>query len=319
MQKDIFATDCILNTVIIGSGPAGCTAAVYTCRAGLEPVLIEGPEVGGQLVTTPEIANWPGEYEEPSGFDLMMKMREHAKKQGTVFVSDTVVKTELCDRVKLVHLASGKILRTLSVIIATGAKARYLGLESESLYKGRGVSACATCDGFFFRGRPVAVVGGGSAAFAEALYLTKMCSHVTIIHRRDGFRAEKVLVRQFDDLVAAGKASYALNAKVVEVLGIGEAVTGLKLDVGGDEQELSCAAVFVAVGHDPATSVFAEVQRNERGYIMIGQGAETATSQMGVFAAGDCCDEVYRQAITSAGQGCKAALDCERYLSSINT
>lgn len=317
MQQDIFDQNKVLNTVIIGSGPAGLTAAIYACRAGLEPVLIEGSDVGGQLVITPEIANWPGEHEEPSGFDLMMKMREHAKKQGTVLISDSVVEASLQDKVKTLKLASGKSVRALSLIIATGAKARYLGLESENQYKGRGVSACATCDGFFFRGKSVCVVGGGSAAFSEALYLTKMCSHVTLIHRRQSFRAEKVLVKQFDEQVAQGKASYILDATVAEILGNGANVTAVRLDTTSGTKTLDCAGVFIAIGHTPATSVFSQVSTNERGYIVIGHGAETATSIDGVFAAGDCCDEVYRQAITSAGQGCKAALDCERYLSAL--
>ncbi len=309
--------DNVINTVIIGSGPAGCTAAIYACRAGLNPVLIEGPESGGQLVITPEIANWPGEFEDPSGFDLMQKLHTHAKKQGTVFLSDSVKHASLKGEIKTLCLSSGKELKAKTVIICTGAKARYLGLASETQYKGAGVSACATCDGMFFRGKRVAVVGGGSAAFSEALFLTKMCAHVTLIHRRDLFKAEQVLIKEFDEKVKEGKASYELNATVAEVLGDGTKVTGLKLKTAEGIKEIELAALFVAIGHDPATAFLDELECDEQGYIKVGFGSETATSISGVFSAGDCSDKVYRQAITSAGQGCKAALDCERYLTSI--
>ncbi len=309
--------DNVYNTVIIGSGPAGCTAAIYACRAGLNPVLIEGPESGGQLVITPEIANWPGEFEDPSGFDLMQKLQTHAKKQGTVFLSDSVVKASLKGDIKILTLSSGRELKAYTVIVCTGAKARYLGLASETQYKGAGVSACATCDGMFFRGKRVAVVGGGSAAFSEALFLTKMCAHVTLIHRRTTFKAEQVLIKEFEEKIASGKASYELNATVDEVLGDGDCVNGLRLKTADGCRVLDVAGLFVAIGHDPATSFLDELECDEQGYIRVGFGAETATSVAGVFSAGDCSDKVYRQAITSAGQGCKAALDCERYLTKL--
>lgn len=309
--------DNVINTVIIGSGPAGCTAAIYACRAGLKPVLIEGPESGGQLVITPEIANWPGEFDDPSGFDLMQKLHTHAKKQGTVFLSDSVKHSSLNGEIKILTLNSGKELKARTVIVCTGAKARYLGLDSETRYKGAGVSACATCDGMFFRGKRVAVVGGGSAAFSEALFLTKMCAHVTLIHRRSAFRAEQVLIKEFEEKIASGKASYELNATVDEVLGDGAKVTGLRLKSAEGLKDIEVAALFVAIGHDPATSFLDELECDEQGYIKVGFGAETATSIAGVFCAGDCADRIYRQAITSAGQGCKAALDCERYLTGI--
>lgn len=307
-------TDSIHNTVIIGSGPAGCTAAIYSARANLKPVLITGPEPGGQLVTTPEIGNWPGAADNPAGFDLMKQLQDHAKALGTEIISDKVVEVSLKDAVKTIKLGSGKELKTRSVIIATGARARYLGLPSEELYKGKGVSACATCDGFFFRHKTVAVVGGGSAAFVEALFLTNMCSKVYLIHRREGFRAEQILIDQFKEKIAAGKAEFVLNATVSEVEGNGSIVTGLKLNQLGTETKLAVDGVFMAIGHDPATELFSDLQRDEQGYIITGYKTETGTSVDGVYAAGDCADKVYRQAITSAGQGCKAALDVEHYL-----
>ncbi|MCR5535971.1 MAG: thioredoxin-disulfide reductase [Succinivibrio sp.] len=307
-------TDKILNTVIIGSGPAGYAAAIYTARANLNPVLVSGPEVGGQLTTTPEIGNWPGAKDNPSGFDLMQTMMEHAKQLGTEMLSDTVVKTSLKGEVKELTLASGKVLKTKSVIIGTGAKARYLGIDSEEQYKGKGVSACATCDGFFFRKKTVAVIGGGSAAFIEALFLTNMCEKVYLVHRREGFRAEKVLIDRFDEQVKLGKAEYVLNATVDTILGDGNSVTGVKLKQKDQFIELPLNGLFVAIGHVPATEPFPELEKDDQGYLKTGFGTETQTSIEGVFAAGDCCDPVYRQAITSAGQGCKAALDVEHFL-----
>lgn len=304
------------DVVILGSGPAGCTAAVYASRAGLNPVLISGPDEGGQLVTTPEIGNWPGAFDDPSGFDLMQNLQNHAKKLGTEFISDMVTGVDFKDEVKSLKLFSGKEIRTRSVIIATGAKARYLGLDSETKYKGRGVSACATCDGFFFRNKAVAVVGGGSAAFVEALYLCKLCSKVYLIHRRDAFRSEQVLVDRFKAEVESGKAEFVLNSQVVEVVGDEAKITGLRVkDKAGQERTLEVSGMFVAVGHEPATAFLKDaLELTDDGYIKIGFGTETQTSVPGVFAAGDCSDRIYRQAIVSAGQGCKAALDAERYL-----
>ncbi len=307
-------SESILDTVIIGSGPAGYAAAIYTARANLHPVLVAGPEVGGQLTTTPEIGNWPGAKDNPSGFDLMQSMQDHAKQLGTEILSDTVVKTSLKGKIKELTLASGKVLKCRTVIIGTGAKARYLGIPSEEQYKGKGVSACATCDGFFFRKKTVAVVGGGSAAFIEALFLTNMCEKVYLVHRREGFRAEKVLVDRFDEQVKQGKAEYVLNATVDTIVGDGNAVTALKVKQQDKIVELPLSGVFVAIGHVPATEVFPELDKDEQGYLKTGYGTETQTSIEGVYAAGDCSDPVYRQAITSAGQGCKAALDVEHFL-----
>lgn len=309
-------SDKIEKVVIIGSGPAGCTAAIYASRAGLEPLLITGSEQGGQLTTTPEIGNWPGEFGNPSGFDLMDKLQKHAKALGTRFVSAEVKKAILRGAIKELTLSSGETIRSSTVIIATGAKPRYLGVPGEEQYKGHGVSACATCDGFFYRGKDVAVLGGGSAAFTEALFLSNICNKVYLVHRRDGFRAEKVLVDKLKAVAASGKAEMVLGAVTDRVNGDGNAVKSLSLLLNdGSKRDLEVSGIFVAIGHVPATSVFAdEIETDAEGYITTGHGAETQTSAEGVFAAGDCADRIYRQAITSAGQGCKAALDAERYL-----
>ncbi|WP_031492750.1 thioredoxin-disulfide reductase [Succinivibrio dextrinosolvens] len=307
-------TQEVLNTVIIGSGPAGWTAAIYACRSGLSPVLVSGPEVGGQLTTTPEIGNWPGRKDAPDGFSLMQTLQEHAVSLGTKMLSDTVTKVDFSQEIKELTLSSGDVLKTKTVIIATGAKARYLGLPSEEIYKGKGISACATCDGFFFRNKEVAVVGGGSAAFVEALYLTNMCKKVYLIHRREGFRSEKVMVDKLRSMVDSGKVEFILNAQITEFKGDGNKLSGVELDVKGQKKELALDGVFVAIGHAPATSIFEGQLELDNGYIKTGFGSDTATSVKGVFAAGDCADMVYRQAITSAGEGCKAALDAEKYL-----
>lgn len=307
----------ILNTLIIGSGPAGYTAAIYACRAQLEPVLVCGSEVGGQLTTTPEIENWPSRSDAPDGFSLMQDMSKHAEKLGTKFIYDEVVKTDFSKDVKEVFLSSGTVLKAKTVIIATGAKARYLGLDSETKYKGKGVSACATCDGFFFRGKEVAVVGGGSAAFIEALYLANLCSKVYLIHRRAEFRAEKVLVDRLRKLETEGKVEFVLNANVKEILGDGNLVNGVRVEINGQDRTITLSGVFMAIGHEPSTKPFkGQIELYEDGTVKTGFTSETSTSVPGVFAAGDCADRVYRQAITSAGQGCKAALDAEKYLQS---
>ena len=308
MTQDVF------NTVIIGSGPAGWTAAIYACRSGLSPVLVSGPEPGGQLTTTPEIGNWPGRKDAPDGFSLMQTLQEHAVSLGTKMLSDTVVKVDFSGDIKELTLSSGEVLKSKTVIIATGAKAKYLGIPSEENYKGRGISACATCDGFFFRNKVVAVVGGGSAAFVEALYLTNMCKKVYLIHRREGFRSEKVMVDKLRSMVDSGKVEFILNAQITEFKGDGSKLTGVELNVKGEKKDLALDGVFVAIGHAPATSVFEGQIELEEGYIKTGFGTATSTSAKGVFAAGDCTDRVYRQAITSAGEGCKAALDAEKYL-----
>lgn len=307
-------TQDVLNTVIIGSGPAGWTSAIYACRSGLSPVLVSGPEPGGQLTTTPEIGNWPGRKDAPDGFSLMQTLQEHAVSLGTKMVSDTVTKVDFSGVIKELTLSSGEVLKTKTVIIATGAKAKYLGLPSEESYKGKGISACATCDGFFFRNKEVAVVGGGSAAFVEALYLTNMCKKVYLIHRREGFRSEKVMVDKLRSMVDSGKVEFILNAQITEFKGDGSKLTGIELDVKGQKKDLALDGVFVAIGHAPATSIFEGQLELEDGYIKTGFGSATATSAKGVFAAGDCADRIYRQAITSAGEGCKAALDVEKYL-----
>lgn len=307
-------TQEVLNTVIIGSGPAGWTSAIYACRSGLSPVLITGPEPGGQLTTTPEIGNWPGRKDAPDGFSLMQTLQEHAASLGTKILSDTVASVDFSSDIKELSLSSGEVLKTRTVIIATGAKAKYLGIPSEEIYKGKGISACATCDGFFFRNKEVAVVGGGSAAFVEALYLTNMCKKVYLIHRREGFRSEKVMVDKLRSMTDSGKVEFILNAQITEFKGDGTKLTGIELDVKGSKKELNLDGVFVAIGHAPATSIFEGQLELEDGYIKTGFGSATATSAKGVFAAGDCADRIYRQAITSAGEGCKAALDVEKYL-----
>ncbi len=305
----------VLNTVIIGSGPAGCTAAIYASRANLKPVIVSGDVPGGQLTTTPEIGNWPGASQNPAGFTLMQSLMEHAKQLGTQFISALVEKVEDKGDIKKIYLSDGQVLDTKTIIISTGAKARYLGLKSEEKYKGHGVSACATCDGFFFRGKDVAVVGGGSAAFVEAIFLANMCNKVYLIHRRDTFRAEQVLVDKLQALAESGKVEFILGANVTEVEGDDTSVTGLSLRVGGAIRHVPLSGVFVAIGHEPATSVFKGlIEMDDDGVIKTGFGSETACSKPGIFAAGDCADRVYRQAITSAGQGCKAALDAEHYI-----
>ena len=308
----------VLKLVIIGSGPAGYTAGIYASRADLAPVLIAGTEVGGQLITTPEIGNWPGEKDNPAGFDLMQKLQDHAKALGTKIVFDKVIKADLKNPIKELTLSSGQVIKAHAVIIATGAKARYLGLASEEQYKGHGVSACATCDGFFFRKKEVAVVGGGSAAFVEAIFLAALCKKVYLIHRRQEFRAEKVLVDKFKALVAAGKAEMVLDSTVEEVEGDGSQVTAIVIKNKNDGKltKIALQGIFVAIGHEPATAIFKdELELDSEGYIVLhkDRGA-TATSIPGVFAAGDCADKVYRQAITSAGSGCQAALDAEKFL-----
>ncbi|MBO5565869.1 MAG: thioredoxin-disulfide reductase [Succinivibrio sp.] len=307
-------SDTIHNVVIVGSGPAGLTAAIYASRASLNPVVITGRNQGGQLTTTPEIGNWPGAFQNPSGFELMDSMTKHAKNLNVEFLSDEVVSSDLEGEIKTLELSSGRKVKARTVIIATGANARYLGLESEEQYKGKGVSACATCDGFFYRGKDVAVVGGGSAAFVEAIFLGNLAKKVYLVHRRSEFRAEKIVIDRFNKLVEEGKAEYVLDARVTEIKGDGSVVTGVELDVKGEKRALDLQGVFVAIGHNPATAAFEGLKRDEVGYIETGFERETQTSIPGVFAAGDCADPVYRQAITSAGQGCKAALDAQHFL-----
>ncbi len=305
--------------LILGSGPAGYTAAVYAARASLDPVLITGLEQGGQLMTTTDVDNWPGGREGLQGPELMENLRQHAERLNVQLVADHISSADLGRRP--FHLASGEHAYTCdALIIATGASARYLGLPSEQQFRGRGVSACATCDGFFFRGQPVAVVGGGNTAVEEALYLSNLASSVTLIHRRDSLRAEKMLqARLMERAGDAGNVRLLWKHEVDEVLGDESGVTGVRVRAaGGDaKQTLDVTGLFVAIGHDPNTGLFRDQLEMHDGYIAIRagvRGGATATSVPGVFAAGDVADSVYRQAITSAGSGCMAALDAEKYL-----
>mgnify|MGYP000390134373 FL=1 len=307
------------RVIILGSGPAGWTAAVYAARANLKPVLITGMEAGGQLMTTTEVDNWPGAAEGIQGPELMERLQKQAERFGTRVVYDLVKTADLSKRPFTLTTDMGETWTADALILATGASAMYLGLPSEEAYKGRGVSACATCDGFFYRGRPVAVVGGGNAAVEEALYLANIASHVTLVHRRNTFRAEPILVDQLMKMVEEGKITLELDREVAEVLGNGKAVTGLSLKstAGEAPKEVAVEGVFIAIGHRPNTDVFAGQLKLMNGYIVTagtGNSAATATSVPGVFAAGDVQDPFYRQAVTSAAAGCMAALDVQRFL-----
>lgn len=307
------------RVIILGSGPAGWTAAVYAARANLKPVLITGMEAGGQLMTTTEVDNWPGAAEGIQGPELMERLQKQAERFGTRVVYDLVKTADLSKRPFTLTTDMGETWTADALILATGASAMYLGLPSEEAYKGKGVSACATCDGFFYRGRPVAVVGGGNAAVEEALYLANIASHVTLVHRRNTFRAEPILVDQLMKMVEEGKITLELNREVAEVLGNGKAVTGLSLKstAGEAPKEVAVEGVFIAIGHRPNTDVFAGQLKLMNGYIVTagtGNSAATATSVPGVFAAGDVQDPFYRQAVTSAAAGCMAALDVQRFL-----
>ncbi|MBW4051759.1 MAG: thioredoxin-disulfide reductase [Proteobacteria bacterium] len=309
--------------IILGSGPAGYSAAVYAARANRTPLLITGVETGGQLMTTTDVDNWPGDVEGLQGPALMERMRRHAERFRTEIVSDHVQSVDLSRRPFQLK-GDSRAYTCDALIIATGARAKYLGLPSEEKLRGRGVSACATCDGFFFRGQRVAVIGGGNTAVEEALYLSHIAEHVTLVHRRDRLRAEKILQDRLFREVEAGKASIVWNHAVDEVLGDAEGVNGLRLKSlqDGEVRGLSVSGVFIAIGHEPNTGVFAGQLEMRNGYIRIKSGTEgdaTATSVPGVFAAGDVADHVYRQAITSAGSGCMAALDADRYLERLET
>ena len=312
--------------IIIGSGPSGYSAAVYAARANRSPLLITGVEQGGQLMTTTEVDNWPGDVEGLQGPELMERMRRHAERFSTQIVNDHVQSVDLS--VRPFRLKGDTHHYTCdALIIATGAAAKYIGLPSEEKFRGRGVSACATCDGFFFRGQKVAVVGGGNTAVEEALYLSHIAQHVTLVHRRDKLRAEKILQDRLFREVETGKMSVIWNHTVDEVLGNQQGVTGVRLRSlqGGaaraGHRELEITGLFVAIGHTPNTAIFNGQLAMREGYITIKSGLDgdaTATSVPGVFAAGDVADHVYRQAITSAGAGCMAALDADRYLESLD-
>lgn len=308
--------------IILGSGPAGYTAAVYAARANLHPVLLTGMEPGGQLTTTTDVDNWPGDVEGLQGPALMERMQKHAEHFDTKIIFDHIVKAELGQRPFVLH-GDSETYTCDALIIATGASARYLGLDSEKAYQGRGVSACATCDGFFYRNKNVCVIGGGNTAVEEALYLSNIAASVTLIHRRDSLRSEKILQDKLFEKARNGNVSLIWNHTLDEVLGDKMKVTGVCVrDVNnGEQQTLAVDGVFIAIGHTPNTSLFrGQLDMTQDGYLTIRsglQGMATATSIPGVFACGDVADHVYRQAITSAGFGCMAALDAEKYLDSL--
>ncbi len=305
--------------IVLGSGPAGYTAALYAARANLKPVLITGVEVGGQLTTTTEVENWPGGHADLQGPELMMQMAEHVERFDASVVNDHIHTASLTKTGQPLTLMGDQATYTCdALIIATGASAQYLGLPSEEAFLGKGVSACATCDGFFYRGQDVAVVGGGNTAVEEALYLSNIAKTVYLVHRRDALRAEKILQ---DRLLAKDNINTIWNHQLAEVLGNDMGVTGMRIrENTGIEREIDLSGVFIAIGHSPNTGIFADQVDMEAGYIKINSGIAgnaTATSVPGVFAAGDVADHIYRQAITSAGFGCMAALDAERYLDAL--
>lgn len=303
--------------IILGSGPAGYTAAVYAARANLNPVIITGIQQGGQLTTTTDVDNWPGDAEGVQGPDLMMRMQAHAERFDTEIIFDHIDSVDLTQRP--FQLKGSNSYSCDALIICTGASAQYLGLPSEEAYMGQGVSACATCDGFFYRGKKVAVIGGGNTAVEEALYLSNICSEVTLVHRRDSLRSEKILQDKIMERAENGNINILWNHTLDEVLGDDSGVTGLALKStqSGPDQEIDVSGVFIAIGHKPNTDIFAGQLEMKNGYIIVQGGNEgnaTAVSVPGVFAAGDVADHVYRQAVTSAGSGCMAALDAEKYL-----
>jgi thioredoxin reductase (NADPH) len=310
--------------IILGSGPAGYSAAVYAARANRAPLLITGVEQGGQLMTTTDVDNWPGDVEGLQGPALMERMKRHAERFATQIVNDHIHTAELGSRPFQLRGDSGTYTCD-ALIIATGATAKYLGLPSEEAHRGRGVSACATCDGFFFRNQRVAIVGGGNTAVEEALYLSHIAEHVTLVHRRDKLRAEKIMQDRLFKEVAAGKMSVIWNHTVDEVLGDAQGVNGVRLRslTGDGTHDLAVTGLFIAIGHTPNTSLFTgQLDMGEGGYLHVKGGTSgdaTATGVLGVFAAGDVADHTYRQAITSAGAGCMAALDADRYLEALDT
>ena len=310
-----------LRLLILGSGPAGYTAAVYAARANLKPVVITGMQAGGQLTTTTEVDNWPGDAHGLTGPELMVRMQAHAERFGTEVIFDHIHTVDFNQRPFVLKGDSGHYTAD-AVIIATGASAQYLGLESETAFSGRGVSACATCDGFFYRNQKVLVVGGGNTAVEEALYLSNIASHVTLVHRRDKLKSEKILQDHLFSREKEGKISVVWNHALDEVLGDDSGVTGVRLKsmVDGSTQDLELTGVFIAIGHKPNTELFNGQLDMNNGYLKVRSGNEgnaTATNIEGVFAAGDVADHVYRQAITSAGSGCMAALDAEKYLDNL--
>lgn len=308
--------------IILGSGPAGYTAAVYAARANLKPVVITGMQQGGQLTTTTDVDNWPGDNNGVQGPELMMRMQQHAERFDTDIIFDHIEKVDLQTRPFLLTGNSNNYSCD-SLIIATGASAQYLGLESEQAFMGRGVSACATCDGFFYRDQKVAVIGGGNTAVEEALYLSNITSEVVLVHRRDSLRAEKILQDKLFEKEQNGNVTIKWNATLEEVLGDDSGVTGIRIastQEPGNTEEINLAGVFIAIGHKPNTDIFTGQLAMKDGYLQIEsglQGNATQTSIEGVFAAGDVADHVYRQAVTSAGAGCMAALDAEKFLDNL--
>jgi thioredoxin reductase (NADPH) len=302
--------------IILGSGPAGYSASIYAARAGLNPTLVTGFEVGGQLTTTTDVENWPGDHEELQGPDLMIRMQNHAEKYGVNIVNDQIEKVDLSGEIKTLEGMNKYLCKSL--IISTGASAKYLGLSSEEKYLGKGVSACATCDGFFYKDEEVAVVGGGNTAAEEALYLTNLCKKVHLIHRRDSLRAEKILQDRIFEKANEGKINLVWNNELLEIEGDGNVVTHLNLS---NHDDIQVKGVFIAIGHNPNTEIFKDQIDMKDGYIIINTGLNgnvTGTSVPGVFAAGDVADSVYRQAITSAGFGCMAALDAQKFIEENN-
>ena len=304
--------------IILGSGPAGYTAAVYAARANLDPVLITGLIQGGQLTTTTDVDNWPGDVEGLQGPDLMERMKNHAERFDTQVIFDHVNAVEL-DQRPFKLSGDSATYSCDALIVATGASAQYLGLESEQAFMGKGVSACATCDGFFYRNKPVAVIGGGNTAVEEALYLSNICSHVSLVHRRDKLRAEKILQKKLFERVDEGKVTILWDHVLDEVTGDDMGVTGarIKRATSGEATDLAVDGVFIAIGHVPNSEIFKDQLEMKNGYVVVSTGLggmATQTSVQGVFAAGDIADQVYRQAVTSAGFGCMAALDAEKFL-----
>ena len=304
--------------IILGSGPAGYTAAVYAARANLDPVIITGLIQGGQLTTTTDVDNWPGDVEGLQGPDLMLRMKSHAERFDTIVVFDHINSVDLKQRPFLLK-GDNASYSCDALIIATGASAQYLGLDSEQAFMGKGVSACATCDGFFYRNKPVAVIGGGNTAVEEALYLSNICSHVTLVHRRDSLRAEKILQKKLFEREEEGKVSIQWNHVLEDVLGDDMGVNGARIChvSSGESLEIAVDGVFIAIGHAPNSDIFKGQLDMKNGYVVVNTGLggmATQTSISGVFAAGDIADQVYRQAVTSAGFGCMAALDAEKFL-----
>lgn len=311
------------QVIILGSGPAGYSAAVYAARANLKPVIITGMQLGGQLTTTTEVDNWPGDPHGLTGPDLMVRMQQHAERFGTELVYDHINQVNLSQR-PFTLIGNNATYTCDALIIATGATAQYLGLESEQKFMGMGVSACATCDGFFYKDQNIVVIGGGNTAVEEALYLSNIAGHVTLVHRRDKLKSEKILQNQLLEKTKNGNVSIEWNHRVKEVTGDDSGVTGVVIEnvLDGSTKTLDVTGMFVAIGHKPNTDIFAGQLEMNNGYIVVKSGIDgnaTATSVEGVFAAGDVADHHYRQAITSAGTGCMAALDVEKYLDALNT